>query len=126
MIRAQKGEEPVANGLYDVWHLKADVSIESEKSGSQVRFPADYELVARIKARSLDEVYEKTNGIDGPWWRGEGVECVVHSRSTSIDDVVIGPSGDIQILGWNGWMMVREAQAHVQSVEAKPTIEPSR
>ncbi len=116
----------MAKGLYDVWHLKPEVWVESEKSGSQVRFPADYELVARVKARSLDEVYEKTNSMDGPWWARKDVECVMPSRSTSIDDVVIGPSGDIHVLGWNGWMMVRQARAPVQGVEAKPTIEPSR
>jgi hypothetical protein len=125
-VSPEKGERDVAKGLYDVWHLKADVAIESQESGSPVRFPADYEHVARVKALSLDQVYEKTNSMDGPWWLREGVQCVRPSRSTSIDDVVIGPAGDIHVLGWNGWMLVREAQTPVKNVDAKPTIEPSR
>jgi hypothetical protein len=111
-------------GIYHVWHLKAEVSIESQESERPVHFPADYEHVARVRAKTLDEVYEKTNSLDGPWWARADVRCVKPSRSTSIDDVVVGPEGSVHVLGWKGWAMVREARE--QAAEQKPSIEPAR
>jgi hypothetical protein len=121
-----KGESLMANRFYEVWHLKAEISSESEERGI-VEYPTDYELVARVKARSLDEVYEKTNGMDGPWWEKEGVERLKRSRSTSIDDVVIGPALDIQILGPKGWIQALGPHPLLQApLEVEPKIEPSR
>ena len=114
----------VTKDMYDVYHLKAEAWSESHASGSAVRFPDDYEYVARVKARSLEEVYEKTNSLDGPWSERGDVKCVKASRSTSIDDVVVGPAGEVFVLGWNGWALAREAPS--QTADVKPVIEPLR
>ena len=114
----------MATDLFDVYHLKAEAWVASQATGGPVHFPADYELVARVEARSLDEVYEKTSGLDGPWWERADVRCVKPSRSTSVDDVVVGPAGVLHVLGWSGWAHYRCPET--QSIEATPSIEPLR
>jgi hypothetical protein len=64
--------------------------------------------------------------MDGPWWKKEGVECLKPSRSTSIDDVVIGPAFDIHILGPKGWIQALGPWPFLQVMEEEQKIEPSR
>lgn len=66
-----------------VYHRK-DPDFKSEWA----RFPDDYEPVARVKTKKLDEAFELTNSINCPWWENDGVSAIKQTRSTSVGDVV--------------------------------------
>jgi hypothetical protein len=98
-----------------------------------VRFPRDYELVARVKARFLEEVFAKTNDIGDPWWRNRGVDCLKETRSTMVGDVVVSPSQKVYHFVGRGWMCVHDPalgqaleQARAQAQEQKSTRVPER
>lgn len=115
-------------GIYEVWHVKVEIlkRLRDAERAVAVRlgFPSDYEFVARVKARSLEEVFRKTCDIGDPWWRNRGVECLKESRSTNLGDVVVSPSQKIyQVVSW-GWMLVHNPalgqaldEARAQAVE---------
>lgn len=55
-------------------------------------FRGDYCTVAMLPGElTLDQVYQRTNTIDGPWWENPGVTKLVPDgcRSTSVGDVII-------------------------------------
>lgn len=66
-----------------VWHAKLPTFGLTQQS-----FPADYQLVATVEAKNLDDVFEKTNHIDREWWLNEGVTAHMQTRSTSVGDVI--------------------------------------
>lgn len=113
-------------GIYEVWHVKRDVFEELAlyKRPILVAFPRDYEFVARVKARDLEQVFEKTNSHDLPWWQKRGVECLKETRSTMVGDVVISPSREVYQVQSQGWCLVQIAaqkQARATSQEQYPS-----
>jgi hypothetical protein len=82
---------------YEVWHIKPEVveEIAAHRGHVTVQFPHDYERVARVTARDLEQVFEKTTSYDVPWSRKAGVECLKETRSTMVNDIVISPDHEL-------------------------------
>ena len=91
-------------GTYQVWHLN-DEKLSRLPVITEASFPEDYCLVAKVKASSLEEVFNRTNSTSQPWWKNPDVECVKPSRSTMVFDVVIDPRGDVYVVEQGGWML---------------------
>jgi hypothetical protein len=113
------------NDLYEVWHVKQERARELRDSELSVvvRFPHDYQLVARVQARCLDEVFDKTCDTGDPWWRNRGVECLKESRSTTVNDIVRTPHKEVYAVVPKGWQLLHSPaleQGHVQ--EQKPKL----
>ncbi len=88
-----------------------------------VRFPRDYELVARVQARYLEEVFAKTSDIGDPWWRNQGVECLKESRATIVNDIVRTPNRDVYAVAPHGWQLLHSpALEQAQAQEQKPKL----
>lgn len=115
----------MAGRLYEVWHLKADAAVDTGLPDGAVEFPTHYELVARVRAQSPEEVLEKTTHRADVWWDRQGVECLKSSRSTAVDDVVVGSVGDMHVLAPKGWVQALEPNPFLESLEAEPTMKPS-
>jgi hypothetical protein len=74
--------------MFQVFHKK-ETHFEADR-GPFV--PMDFEMVAEVEAADLEQVFEKTNHIDRPWQKNEGVFALTDcARSTSVGDVVVDP-----------------------------------
>lgn len=100
-------------GVYEVWHMKEEILEEFSVRKQEVRvtFPRDYERVALVTARNLDQVLEKTSSYDQHWWDKRGVECVKGTRSIMVGDIVISPDQDLYQLASEGLRLVNN-RAH--------------
>lgn len=69
-----------------------------------------YRPVARLEATDLEDLFTRTNSIDGPWYAAEGIELLVEggAPSTSVGDIAIDLD---QEQAWScgsvGWEPVR-------------------
>ncbi len=124
-------------GVYEVWQVKEEVLRElvTVRRPVLIAFPHDFERVARVKARDLEEAFEKTSSQDRPWWRKPGVECLKASRPTMVGDIVISPKEEIYQVLPEGWKLVgrlaqeqarAKEQAPAPAEEKKPTPEEAR
>ena len=70
----------------------------------QPKFPEEFEKVAEVEALSKEQVFAKTNNIDTPWTKNEGVNAVREKiRSTSVGDVIEDETGKKFITDMIGW-----------------------
>src|SRR5690242_20026891 len=76
--------------LYDVYHaINPTFTL-----GPPRKWPHEYRLVARVEAEDLEQAFDLTNNVEGPWTKNPGVRAVSHGlRSTSVGDVVLAPDG---------------------------------
>jgi hypothetical protein len=79
--------------MLKVWHV-TDTFMDRTSSGfghgAMPQFPQDYDHVANVLTKTVEEAYRLTNHIDNPWWDNERVVKTVKDsrRSTSVGDVV--------------------------------------
>lgn len=73
---------------YVVWHAKDEVMVRG--LASEPSFPADYDRVAVVECKDVDDVFRATNHIDSDWTKNSEVVTLVgvRHRSTSVGDVV--------------------------------------
>ena len=61
-----------------------------------LKFPTDYQLVARVECDNLEDAYRLTNAIDKPWHENYEVTLTRGpARSTSPGDVVALKDGEL-------------------------------
>ncbi len=75
--------------LYAGGEMRDDHPVDAGHIG----WPGEYHLVARVKAKSLEGAYARTQHIDHPWHENPEIETIRFSRSTSIGDVIQDESG---------------------------------
>lgn len=90
-------EKPEGRDSYEVWHARdlfAAGAIGRVMGMPPQEFPDDYEKVADVLARDLDQVFALTNHTDTSWQDNPGVSTnVAEARSTSDGDVIVDPEG---------------------------------
>lgn len=65
-----------------------------------------YRPVARLEATDLEDLFTRTNSINGPWYAEEGIELLVDggAPSTSVGDIAIDlERGQAWFCGNVGW-----------------------
>lgn len=81
-----------------IWNPK-DKDLFSKMLTGHFTWPQEYEFVALVpSASSLEEVWQYTNSIYMPWYKGAGVQPVSDDksyRSTSVGDVIESPDGSL-------------------------------
>lgn len=89
--------------VYHRWPLWAGTMHDPSPTPTDLGWPAAFIPVAQVEAQellddqpevALEEVYRLTQHLDTEWWNNPGVTAWIHSRSTSVGDVV----GDGQTL----------------------------
>lgn len=82
-----------------VWHAKNPTFGIGEGT---TRFPRDFELVAKVDAETLEEVFAITNQDN--WWDNDKVIAYKKTRTTSVGDVVVMNGGkDVYLCLFTGW-----------------------
>lgn len=105
-----------------------DVRRDASKATSLFQMPdgsCEYRLVAELDASGADEVFERTNTIDKPWWTNPGVtrKFVGHGcRSTSVGDVIVDNGGAGFFCASVGWVAI-DVGGHPQDAEADQQVE---
>ena len=74
--------------LWRVWHNKK--FLEDPIHGKAGKFPNDFNHVATVFGKRLDNVFEKTNHIDHDWTENPEIMHLLEpkARSTSVGDVI--------------------------------------
>lgn len=90
-------------GTYRVWHI-------TDFSNYEPTWPDDYEHVADVAGISLENVYMLTNHIDCSWYDHEEVTCHKKTRSTSVRDVVVDPTGQAYFCEGTGWSEIEDGE----------------
>ncbi len=89
--------------VYHRWPLWAGMIQDHLPTPVDLDWPAAYIPVAQVEVQDpienqpelpLEEVYQLTQHLDTEWWHNPGVTALVHTRSTSVGDVL----GDSQTL----------------------------
>lgn len=89
--------------MYYTYHARVSDNIPKPS------FPDDYDLVARVRAANIDQVFQFTNHIDRPWYESRLVLAVSKKvRSTSVGDVIIDPNGIKWVCMPIGWEEVQD------------------
>ena len=75
---------------------------------SKPEFPKDYERVAVVECKDVDDAFRATNHIDSDWTNNPEVTCMAvvgGCRSTSVGDVVeeLKPDGKKMRCAAVGW-----------------------
>jgi hypothetical protein len=103
--RIQRKEHPMSTTytVYHRWPLWAGMIQDHLPTPVDLDWPAAYIPVAQVEVQDpienqpelpLEEVYQLTQHLDTEWWHNPGVTALVHTRSTSVGDVL----GDSQTL----------------------------
>jgi len=77
--------------------------------GPKGEFPKDYTFVATVNTDDMEVAFERTNTIDCPWWKNEGLLALTPCcRSTSVGDVMVkdGVAYLVQVSGFARWDVV--------------------
>ncbi len=95
--------------MYKVFHrqpLYSGLVIDDPEPlpAAKLDWPASYQEVAHVEARSLEEVYFKTQHLETVWWHNRGVKALQMSRSTSVGDVIIDEQSDLWVVAVNGFV----------------------
>jgi hypothetical protein len=90
-------------GVYEVWHPKEEV-----QGTTMVNFPRDYELVARVQARYIEEAFGRSNDPGPLWWRHRDVECLKETRTTTVNDVIVCPDQRVFLAFERGWRCIHD------------------
>jgi hypothetical protein len=77
---------------------------------AKLGWPASYKEVAHVEAKSLEEVYFKTQHLDTVWWHNPCVKAIDMSRSTSVGDIIQDEKGDLWAVAMAGFAKVLEGQ----------------
>ncbi|MGD2158512.1 MAG: hypothetical protein PVG14_00255 [Anaerolineales bacterium] len=92
---------------------------------AKLDWPVSYKEVAHVEAKSLEEVYFKTQHLETVWWHNPGVKALYMSRSTSMGDVIQDEVGDLWAVALIGFAEVIEAQEEEPSAACTPATAPS-
>jgi hypothetical protein len=92
---------------YSVYHAKKP----NFGFGEKLSFPQDFELVADVQAKDLEEVFRLTNHIESDWRENkEVIPAPSAKRSTSVGDVVKEFGGDTYECASCGWEKLEIAE----------------
>ncbi len=105
--------------IFTIYHrirLYSGSGIHGDQSAnaSQLGWPDEYHLVARVKAADLEEAYAKTQHIDYSWHDNPDIETIRFSRSTSIGDVIQDESSRFWVVASFGFS---ELAGHLQALD---------
>jgi hypothetical protein len=98
-----------ATKLFKVYH-----AIEpgfGDFDAERVRWPGNFEAVAWVEARNIDDVFRITNHIDSNWTENPEVKRLLtpvdRTRSTSVGDVVLDfATGKLYAVAGVGWKQI--------------------
>jgi hypothetical protein len=76
-------------------------------------WPDDYDVAGEVDTDNLDEVYELTNTITGPWWENAGVKNAKPTRSTSVGDIVVTSKDVVFLVLPVGWQEIGKADQKI-------------
>jgi hypothetical protein len=71
-------------------------------------WPASYQEVAHVEAKSMEEAYFKTQHLDVVWWHNRSVKAIQMSRSTSVGDVIRDEQGELWAVAATGLVKIAE------------------
>ncbi|MBL7163237.1 MAG: hypothetical protein ISS57_11570 [Anaerolineales bacterium] len=105
--------------IFTIYHRKmmyagSEIRGDQPIDASQLGWPIEYHLVARIKAKNIEEAYAKTQHIDNAWHDNPDVETIRFSRSTSIGDVIQDESGRFWVVASFGFT---ELDGHLEALD---------
>jgi hypothetical protein len=90
---------------YIVWHAKDEAMVRGFLS--EPTFPTDYDRVAIVECKDVDDVFRATNHIESDWTKNPEVVTRIGNRhrSTSVGDVVaeFKPDGKKFLCAPVGW-----------------------
>lgn len=99
---------------YKVWQvIKPNFGL-----GKKPLFPADYELVAEVECKDLEDAFRATNTIDDIWTKNPEV-IQLHKRqcrSTSVGDVLEDEDGIAMYCAPCGWDEIETR--HIRYIDA--------
>lgn len=75
-----------------------------------------HRAVAKLEASDLEDLFSRTNSIDGPWYAAEGIELLVPggAPSTSVGDIAIdADDGQAWLCASFGWEKIDRALCEV-------------
>jgi len=78
-----------------------------------LNWPASYQEVAHVEAKSLEEAYFKTQHLETAWWHNRGVKAIQISRSTAVGDVIRDEQNDLWVVAVTGFIPVSENKKEV-------------
>ena len=87
-----------------------DIRRDPERAAEIFRSPADncvYQLVAEVRASSVEDVFRLTNTIEEYWWENTEVRATFAGegcRSTSVGDIVFDGAGQGRFCASVGWV----------------------
>jgi len=108
----QKRKDNTMN-TYTVYHRKTLLNIDCfENAIPKLYWPEDYRLVTSVEAENLEQAYTKTQHFECEWWNNPGVELLAKSRSTSVNDVIIGPDRHVMVVTPVGFADLSQEMGH--------------
>jgi hypothetical protein len=100
-------EDPPVDWVRDHYPWKVYHSIHMDPRaylGERQPFPDNYELVARVHAEKIEDVFFFTNTVHKFWWTWDSVLPTKRTRSTSVGDVVVDERTNqafhCEVCGW--------------------------
>ena len=101
--------------MYKIYHRQPlypglVFSDQEPLSADTLDWPASYQEVAQVEAKSLEEAYFKTQHLEFAWWHNRGVKATQMSRSTSVGDVIQDEQNELWAVAATGFVKITEQE----------------